>query len=79
MTGAGDQRVEDGLAKERISRLSKALTRINASLDLDIRSGTRSWKAPALTGARYGAITEVRPPSATGTPPSLSAGRGCRA
>ena len=52
-------RQENKALRERISRLSAAILRISASLDLNIVLQEVVESARALTGARYGVITTV--------------------
>ena len=59
MSSAGDQRLEIEAAKERMSRLSTALLRISATLDLNAVLHEIMESARDLTGARYGAITTL--------------------
>ena len=59
MTGADDLRRENEVLRGRISRLSAAILRINASLDLDTVLHEVVESARALTGAGYGVITTV--------------------
>ena len=57
--GRGDLARENEALRERISRLSAAILRINASLDLPTVLHEVMEGARALTGARYGAITTI--------------------
>ena len=59
MTGADDLRRENEVLRGRISRLSAAILRINASLDLDTVLHEVVESARALTGAWHGVITTV--------------------
>ena len=59
MTGFDDHRREIEELRERISRLSAAVQRVSASLDLDTVLDEILESARALTGARYGVITTI--------------------
>ena len=56
MTSAGELRRENQALRDRISRLSAAVLRVNASLDLDTVLRQVIEGARALTGARSGVI-----------------------
>ena len=57
--GPGDLRRENKALRDRISRLSAAVLRISASLDVDAVLHEIVESARALTGARYGCITTI--------------------
>ncbi len=59
MTNPDDLRRENEALRDRISRLSAAVLRISASLDLDTVLNEIVESARALTGARYGCITTI--------------------
>ena len=59
MTSPDDLRRENEALRDRISRLSAAVLRISASLDLDTVLHEIIESARALTGARYGCITTI--------------------
>ncbi len=59
LTGPDDQRRENETLRDRISRLSAAVLRISASLDLDTVLHEIVESARAVTGARYGCITTI--------------------
>ena len=59
MTSPADLRRENEALRDRIARLSAAVLRISASLDLDTVLHEIVESARALTGARYGCITTV--------------------
>ena len=59
MDDLDDLRRENGALRARISALSAASLRINASLDLDTVLHEVVESARALTGARYGAIVTI--------------------
>ena len=59
MNRQDEPRREIEALRDRISRLSAASLRINASLDLDTILSEVVESARALTGARYGAITTI--------------------
>ena len=59
MTNSDEARRENVTLRERISTLSAAILRINASLDLDTVLGEAVASARGLTGARYGIITTI--------------------
>ena len=59
MNSTGDPKKEGEAAKEGMSRLSTAMLRISASLDLDTVLHQVLESARDLTGARYGAITTL--------------------
>ena len=65
MKSRGELVHENQSLRERISRLSAAILRISASLDLDTVLAEVLENARALTGARYGVIVTV---DETGTP-----------
>ena len=58
-TGPDDLRREIEALRDRISRLSAAVLRISASLDLDTVLHEIVESARAVTGARYGCITTI--------------------
>ncbi len=57
--GPDDLRRENEALRDRISRLSAAVLRISASLDVDAVLHEIVESARALTGARYGCITTI--------------------
>ena len=59
MDGPDELRQENAALRERISKLSAAILRISASLDLDTVLREVVDSARALTGARYGMIATV--------------------
>ena len=59
MNSPDELRQENAALRERISRLSAAILRISASLDLDTVLNEVVDSARALTGARYGMIATV--------------------
>ena len=59
MNSSDELRQENAALRERISRLSAAILRISASLDLDTVLNEVVDSARALTGARYGMIATV--------------------
>ena len=59
MDGPDELRQENAALRERISKLSAAILRISASLDLDTVLREIVDSARALTGARYGMIATV--------------------
>ena len=59
MTSAGELRRENQALRDRISRLSAAVLRISASLDLDTVLREVVESARALSGARAGVITTL--------------------
>ena len=59
MTSPADLRRENEALRDRIARLSAAVLRISASLDLDTVLHEIVESARALTGARYGSITTI--------------------
>jgi len=59
VTDSGDLRREIEALRERISTLSAAILRINATLDLDTVLAEAVDSARTLTGARYGAVITV--------------------
>ena len=59
MDGPDELRQENAALRERISKLSTAILRISASLDLDTVLREIVDSARALTGARYGMIATV--------------------
>ncbi len=59
MTGTDETSRENAALRERISRLSAAILRISASLDVDTVLQEIVDSARALTGARYGALATV--------------------
>ena len=59
MTDSGEARRENEVLRERIARLSAAILRISASLDVVTVLQEAVDSARALTGARYGLIATV--------------------
>ena len=59
MTDSGDPKRENEPLRERISALSAAILRINATLDLDTVLAEAVESARGLTGARYGAVVTI--------------------
>ncbi|MDE2755508.1 MAG: histidine kinase, partial [Acidobacteriota bacterium] len=59
MTSTDDLRRQVNALQERVSRLSAAVLRVSASLDLDTVLQEVVDSARALTGARLGAIVTV--------------------
>ena len=59
MNSSDELRQENAALRERIKRLSVAILRISASLDLDTVLNEVVDSARALTGARYGMIATV--------------------
>ena len=59
MTNPDDLRRENEALRDRIAKLSAAVLRISASLDLDTVLNEIVETARALTGARYGCITTI--------------------
>ena len=59
MNSSDELRQENAALRERISRLSAAILRISASLDLDTVLNEVVDSARALTGARYGMIATI--------------------
>ena len=59
MAGFDDLRQENAALRERIAKLSDAVLRVSASLDLDTVLREVVDSARALTGARYGMIATV--------------------
>ena len=59
MNSSDELRQENAALRERITRLSAAILRISASLDLDTVLNEVVDSARALTGARYGMIATV--------------------
>ena len=59
MTSANELQRENEALRNRIARLSAAILRISASLDVNTVLHEVVDTARALTGARYGAITTI--------------------
>ena len=59
MKNSDELRQENEVLRNRLSRLSAAVLRVSASLDLNTVLQEVVESARALTGARYGAITTI--------------------